>query len=553
MDGSAQIGASASSYTGDAALGGGSFGFAKLDVSPILELAKYRMLYNKAEYDQRQKDAEKVAEEIGQLTSYDLTSSIPKDAKILQEKWDKITEYVKNNPGATDYKNKKEWMEYRKMRNDLDNDLRMAKTRNIMNMVRKEEISKEPDAEMKALMERELQSEIDATDIRTPIQHSHKYGDFSVKLPDAPELTFDVVKTGPNATVIRDFKMFNVPRAKANSDVFTIGLENEVGLTAPEKERSQIARKNNFWIQGAEVFNNSIQAATVTTQTATGPVTVLDESKLNSVSKRLVSLAKETNKYLTQTKNEIKAGVYKDKFERTISFGDGALQESDYAEINYQDGLSPEELALIAQYAKWNGDTHDTKVQQTDNAIQMSGQAITRQNNKDQVALGYARIAEDKRQFDESHSGTTSENKTSGNAFDEIGGTKEIVMSNGGKISNGFVIDRNGNKMKAGSITTPVSNLPASMISALKAGGFNIDYDGKVNITYRDGEITSVEDAEGKPISRTAMENAQKKYDTERKGQDPLNWGRKNPPPLPANSNGETPEQRAERILNGGK
>ena len=60
----ADIGANASNYTGNAGLGGGSFGSFQLDTKPIEDLAKYTMLYNKSLFDQRQKDAEAAATEI---------------------------------------------------------------------------------------------------------------------------------------------------------------------------------------------------------------------------------------------------------------------------------------------------------------------------------------------------------------------------------------------------------------------------------------------------------------------------------------------------------
>lgn len=358
------IGANSSNYSGDSNLGGGSLGFGKLDVSPIMELAKYTMLYNRAEYDQRQKDAEAAADEISKLTSYDLTSSIPKDAKLLQEKYDALIKYANEHPEATDYKNKEAWMKYKTMRNDLDNDLKMAKSRSLMNMVRMEQVSNEKDVDLKNIMKQELEDDINKTDIRTPLQHSHQYGDYSIKLPPSPDLTFDVVKTGPNATVIRDFKVFNITRARANGDVFALGLDQiQDDPNTPEGKRAILSKKRNFWVQGSEAFNSIIKVSQTKDEDGLdayhtkltddkGNVTYkLKESKLPGLVKNLVNLAKETNKYLSETKADIQAGVYKDKFENKISFGDGAMREIDYDKINYEDGISPEELAVIAQYA----------------------------------------------------------------------------------------------------------------------------------------------------------------------------------------------------------
>jgi hypothetical protein len=383
----ADIGASFSNYQGNAALGGGGFGFERLDVRPIEDLARYTMLYNKSEYDQRQKDVEKAAAEIADMTSYDLTSGIPKDAKLLQEKYDKITNYVRDNPNALDYRNKKEWTAYKKMRNDLENDLKGGKVRNTMWALRQKEVQDETDPEKKKLLQAELDKEIADTDIRTPIKHTQQYVDNQIKLPTAPELTFDVTKTGPNAVIGRTYSYFNVPKARANGDVFALGMDETVDLSTPQGQRDAIAKKKNFWVQGAEAFNSVINAKDAAgeflykkkiTNTATGAVTyTLDESKLSKLPRNILNLIKETNSYLSETKADIKSGVLLDKFENPITFGQGALDENDYTEINYEDGLSPEELALVAQYASWKGDTYSTKVQQTDNQIQKRGQDIS--------------------------------------------------------------------------------------------------------------------------------------------------------------------------------
>lgn len=403
MASAAEIGVSNSRYTGNGGIGGGTFGSFQLDTKPIEDLARYTMLYNRAEYEQRQKDAEKAALEIADMTSYDLTSGIPKDAKLLQEKYDKLTAYVRDNPNALDYRNKKEWAEYKKMRNDLDNDLEGAKVRNTMWKVRQKEIQDQTDPKLRKIMQKELDDEISATEIRTPIKHSRAFEDYSIKLPDAPELTFDVVKTGPNATIIRDQKMFNLPRAKANGGVFALGLDSQLDPNTPEGQRQTLARKNNFFLQGADAMNSVINAKDPATgaflykkelvDAAGNKTYVLDESNLGKLPQSLLNLVKETNAYITETKRDIENGVYLDQFENPITFGEGALDKNDYAEINYQDGISPEELALVAQYAKWKGDTYSTKVQQTDNALQASAQEV--QKRGQDISAATARRGQD--------------------------------------------------------------------------------------------------------------------------------------------------------------
>jgi hypothetical protein len=381
MADAAQIGATASNYIGDVSLGGGTFGAFKLNTQPFEDFAKYAMLYNKAEYDQRQKDVEKAATEIADVTSYDLTTGIPKDAKLLQEKYDKLNNFLRDNPSALDYRNKKQWAEYKRMRNDLDNDLVSAKVRNTMWALRQKEIQDQTDEATRKLMQEDLDREIAATDIRTPLKHSQQYADNQIKLPDAPELTFDVIKELPNGVITRNYKIFNVSKAAANSDVFSLGLDQtQPDLSTEQGKRDAISRKKNFWLQGADIYNSIINAKDANGEfinkkkivdPVNGNVTYqFDESKLSRIPRNLVNIAKDYNKYINDVKADINAGYLKDKTGKTILFGAGALDEGDYKTVNYEDGISPEELATIAQYAKWKGDSYDTKYQETDDAIQ---------------------------------------------------------------------------------------------------------------------------------------------------------------------------------------
>lgn len=405
MADAASIGANLSNYTGNAALGGGVIDPVKIDTKPLEQLAQYTMLYNKAEYDQRQKDAEAAAKEIADATKYDLNTSIPKDAKIVQDKYNALQEYLRNNPDAVNYRNQEKWAEYKRLRNDLEQDLSSAKARSILHMSRKEEIAKETNPELKKLMEEELERDIQNTDIRTPLPHSQKY---EVKMPEIPkgvQVQFDVFKKGANQDFKRDFTLFDVKKARQDANVFAMGLDDatrssrkiikqttddrglisvvfeengqEKALDFLSKEefdrefnpsgassaRTAIALKNNFWVQGANTFNAAIGQY----KNADGSI---DETKIKGLSKELLGLIKKTNDYLETKASEIKAGVYTDNMGKTVSFGNGMLDEDDYQPINWQDGISPDELALVGAYATWAGDNYKTNAIQTNDELE---------------------------------------------------------------------------------------------------------------------------------------------------------------------------------------
>lgn len=362
---SANIGANFSQYTGDPGLGGFGLTQGRVDTRALEDLARYTMLYNKAEYDQKQKDAEKIAEEIAKMTAIDLSTTIPKDAKILQEKFDSLSQYLRDNPDALNYKNRQQWLEYNKRKNDLTNDIKFATIRSVLNVSRKNQIAEEKNEEIKKFLEAGLQKNIEETDIRTPLDHAQKY-DLSVpEIPDNKGIEIDVTKAGPNQIFQRTPTLFDVQEAKRNGFNYSLGMASIDPSTTGGTMRLMKA-KENIWIKQAELFNQALASA----KDANGNV---DPNQMNGIP--FMDNINAYNAYIKQTREDIKNGSYTDKFGSKLSFGQGPLREEDYQEINVNDGLSPAEMAVVAQFSKWAGDSQKTKVIQTDDAIQRANLA----------------------------------------------------------------------------------------------------------------------------------------------------------------------------------
>ena len=92
MADSADIASSSSNYVGSAALGGAKEIAIQIDNKPIQQLAAYTLMYNKSQYEQRQKDADEKIKQLGQLAPYDLVNGIEKDATELKDAQAKLTE-----------------------------------------------------------------------------------------------------------------------------------------------------------------------------------------------------------------------------------------------------------------------------------------------------------------------------------------------------------------------------------------------------------------------------------------------------------------------------
>ncbi len=196
MAAASDIGVSASNYTGNAALGGGSFGVAQIDTRPLQQLAHYTFIYNKAEYDQRQKDAEKAAEDIASLSSYDTNTSIKKDLNEVHSGLGALRDFVRDNPQSLNYKNKEQWMEYQRRKGDFENKLASAKSRSVMNLKREEEIANETTPALKVLYRKMLDEEITSTDILTPLRHTGKSNLTQVPYKAAPMRELNVSEIG---------------------------------------------------------------------------------------------------------------------------------------------------------------------------------------------------------------------------------------------------------------------------------------------------------------------------------------------------------------------
>lgn len=385
MASAAEIGASFSNYTGNPNLGGGTLGVLNINTKPIEQLAQYTFFYNKAEYDQRQKDAEKAAEEIASMTNYDLSTAIDKDSKVLRSRYDALIKYAQENPDAINYRNENgKFLEYNKMKNELANDIAAAKVRNVTYQARLADIQKNTNKQLSALDMRDLMDEIEKTDIRTPLKVAQQFDVTPPTFVAPTPLKFDVYRAGENKDQLRTLSMPDVGKARAESLVEALDITKNLDPNTPEGERRTIARGQNFYTKGTDIFNSILKDPKYRDEQGN-----LDESKLSGVSKDMVDLIKTINTNLENTKTEIKSGIYLDKFDKPISFGDGILNENDFSPINYADGISPEELVFIGKMAAAQSISYETKTILHDNAIQ-----------KQNIGLGYSRIAEDKRQFD---------------------------------------------------------------------------------------------------------------------------------------------------------
>lgn len=384
------IGASFSNYRGDPALGGGGLGAVRIDTQPVDDWAKYTMLYNKAVWDQNQKDVEKAADELGSFASLDLSTTIPKDAKILQDKYDQLYQWAQQNPDALNYKSGK-YLEYRKRKADLMNDIAFAKKNSLINESRKKAIADEPNENNKKVLEQMLQGEIENKGIRDTLNWAPK---FDTKVPDwgqnsGKSLTIRVKE--PNQDVFLDHDIFDVEQADKAGAAFTVGLGSIDQRTTGGQIKTNVLGENSL-LKGADIYNQTLGqlSSTIDPNLSAADKTqaLRKELNRNGITRGLLDGFDQYNNYVASIRDQIlkNPNNYTDKFGKR-------LNPDLYSAINWQDGISPDEISKLAQFLGWKGDKMGIKEVQTNDEIE-----------RQRLALGWANLNLDKQKFAESTS-----------------------------------------------------------------------------------------------------------------------------------------------------
>jgi hypothetical protein len=106
------------------------------------------------------------------------------------------------------------------------------------------------------------------------------------------------------------------------------------------------------------------------------------------------------------------------------------------------------------------------------------------------------------------------------------GGVPVKIGTSGYEIANGKVLDKDGNLATVNFKDFSGKDFQPELKSVLEKYGIDINRSDKFKVVAKDGRIESIIDSKGNVIDRKTIMNAQKKSDTERKGEEPLyNYG----------------------------
>jgi hypothetical protein len=382
----------AAQYTGNAILGGSTSGSFEIKTEPLQQLAYYTMLYNKAERDQKLKEGEEAAKQIADLTNYDLTTAIPKDREEIQKEWNGLIDYARKNPSVLNYRQNPEgFIEYHKKKNDFVNKLTGAKTRNVAYQARQKAIADDTNPLSKALRAKNLDETANGTSIVTPIPTEDSYDLTAPEVKAPTVVTFDVMRKDGMGIAKRDVAMVNMKDVSGQALNISLGLKQdqldvnsaEFKSLSPEAQQKRIEeferRKASGRLLYDEMSKRYTDALNQYKDPATGQINVQALSK-NGLLSGVIQQIDNYNRYVTTVKDQIRGGVFRDKTGKALQFGMNNLDETDYQSINWQDGISTEELLKVQILSKANPDSYKTSYQETDDDVQRMNAETARIN-----------------------------------------------------------------------------------------------------------------------------------------------------------------------------
>lgn len=386
-------------YQGQASAGG--YTYAPLDTKPLEDLAKYTMLYNKAEYDQRQKNAdEKIAElaKIAELNANDLRG---KDRDEFLKEWNKAAEdgqeYARKT-AKTPKEKVEQYLEWKQKVQGVANKFVSGKARAIKYVKELDEINNSTDdADTKAVRKKQLDEMFDKTPINEQFGSLPKYETSTIDIPKPIASKIETVAIGDNEDIIVEGTIFNPKENLGLVNATEVGLAKLYppkgspaynNLSEDEKKQADVQgtidSKAKIWADMAGVMNSVLQTKDAQgnlkyyTKDAQGNI-LFDEDKfkkdnaLNPLVMGSYNILKEMSEYSKKKIENTKGGIFEDKnfkYKLPTSINpDG----SDFLPgvVDFNSGeIKTNQLILASMYAQHGGDKFEKKLQLTGDKLQ---------------------------------------------------------------------------------------------------------------------------------------------------------------------------------------
>jgi hypothetical protein len=498
---------SGNSYTGNSNLGGRYSQGVTIDTTPLARLATFTYYRDQNLWQQKQIDDKAAAKEISDMTAYDLTSPMTGYSDHLKGKLNEIRDFIRDNPNALSYnKDAKGFQKFKEMQNEFLNARKSANTSDVIYNARKTAAEKAPtkeirDFELKRL-ERDVQKlfegGIDGA-LNNTLNSAPEIKPDDFKLPDIPLTKRVKVIRNASDVEIDKIEFADPSRAMANADAIMFGFRKPIDKNT-ERWKSLSETDRELEEEEYNIINTKQVAIQRTTDEFNGLLKSLKETNPN-IKVSDIPLDMIPSDTLAATINSAK--IYNESIAKI-----NAATGEKYKPLNLDDGISGSELLVLNAFQKNKDSLYsetDKDVTQTDRDIKLSKLAIERQ--------------QESRLSAQATGGGAGNGQAAGNALDSFkaGSFKNF------DIQGGLFLNKDGSR-KSGRIVVTKGFLPAQIVTVAEAAKIELP-GNNVSVEVENGIVTGVYDKKGNIVDRELIENGQKKFDTEQKGQERTQWG----------------------------
>ena len=368
----------ADSYVGVKELGGFGGKSIKIDSRPLELLANYTFLYNKSQYDQRQKDADEKIKELATITALDLNGAIPEDREKVLAQHEQLMKDAAARASEGSPKSPREKAEQK-----LRFDLKTKETIDAINAVNSRAISYTDQkgtilndttisAKQKDIQLAQLDKLFKDTDIKAPIP---KLGKFQLKIPEIGKPLMKTVGTlvkTPNGVVDQKIGFFdpetnmNASVAEANDLILPPLPENATQIQRNEYEQKKASLgTNGIWQDAAAALNAALADGKYKKEDGTIDLNAVKAD--NPIASNILELAIRWNDYSEKGKADATAGMYTDRMGNQISLLD-IVSPDDFFTIDINKPLSAEQIIFLQKFGDAAPDTKESKYQFTGEA-----------------------------------------------------------------------------------------------------------------------------------------------------------------------------------------
>lgn len=422
----ASIGANFSNYTGNEALGGGvDVGVLNIDTKPLQNLGYYTMLYNKTEYEQKQKDTDIKVKQLADLSNIRLNDLRGKDKdQATKEFADLVSyagEYAKKNPKTQQEKMQQE-LDWQTKLGAFYNNYGSGKQRAIAYQTNLNAIKqKTGDASLQDLELRQLNKSFDETDIGTPISALPEFKMETIQVPAPVTQKTQAIRVGKDLDYSTEATIYNPALNASVADSVVLGVKTLYPQKGtPEYQKLSDNEKLQADYQatvssGGKIWNdmaaplNTVLAA----KGADGKPLYFDENgafnsqkfendnATNSVVMRAYTALKNLDSYSRNNYEQAISpnGVFTDngvpfKLKEPINPIDFKA-----GFIDFNKGVSASQLIQAGMYAQHQGNTFDTKITKTGLGLDYDQLKEKTVNDKENRDIEWAKLQQAKKEW----------------------------------------------------------------------------------------------------------------------------------------------------------